>query len=73
VGHARYRSRQAGWSFRFAPNADGTPHRLRGAVTFEWRRGSRVVRRARKRTRTGHRSAAGADPAGFSASVCEIR
>jgi hypothetical protein len=73
VGHARYRVRQAGWSFRFAPAGDGTPHRLRGAVTFEWRRGKKVVRRARKRTRSGHRSAAGADPRGFSASVCEIR
>jgi hypothetical protein len=73
VGRAVYQSRQAGWSFRFTPNADGTPHRLRGAVTFEWRRGDRVVRRARKRTSRGHDDVRGADPPGHSASVCELR
>jgi hypothetical protein len=73
VGHAGFRARQAGWSFRFSPAPDGTPHRLRGAVTFEWRRGGKVVRRARKRTSGGRESAAGADPAGFTAAVCEIR
>jgi len=72
VGSARFRARQAGWSFKFVPPAGGGTHRLRGAVTFEWRVGDEVVRRARKRTRSGHRSAAGADPAGFTASVCEI-
>jgi hypothetical protein len=31
-----------------------------------------VVRRARKHTTAGHRSAAGADPADFSAATCTI-
>jgi len=73
VGAARYRVRQGGWSFKFVPPPDGSTHILRGVVTFEWRRGEKVVRRARKRTTRGHRSAAGADPPGYSASTCEVR
>jgi len=72
VGSASYQARQAGRSFRFqAPSGDGT-ETLRGAVTFEWRRGDRVVRRARKRTTAGHRDARDGDPAGYSAAVCEL-
>jgi len=73
VGSARYKARQAGWSFRFAAPTDGSTELLRGAVTFEWRNGPVVVRHVRKRTTGGHASAAGADPAGYSAAVCEIR
>ena len=73
VGSARYKARQAGWSFRFAAPTDGSTELLRGAVTFEWRNGPVVVRHARKRTTAGHASAAGSDPAGYSAAVCEIR
>jgi hypothetical protein len=73
VGSARYKARQAGWSFRFAAPTDGSTEMLRGAVTFEWRKGPVVVRHVRKRTSAGHASAAGADPAGYSAAVCEIR
>jgi len=46
---------------------------LRGNVTFEWRRGSRVVYQAQKYTEAGHADAAQADPPGFSAAACEIR
>src|SRR3954467_11569958 len=50
AGSARFRARQAGWSFRFTPPSDGSSFLLRGAVTFEWRASDRVVRHARKRT-----------------------
>src|SRR4051812_33408306 len=73
AGSARFRARQAGWGFRFTPPSDGSSFLLRGAVTFEWRASDRVVRHARKRTTRGHRSAAGADPPGYSAAVCELR
>ena len=73
VGSARYRVRQSGWTFRFAAPAAGTTQMLRGAVTFEWRRGTKIVRRARKRTSEGHESSAGSDPPGFSAATCELR
>src|SRR3954452_2937387 len=69
AGSARYRARQAGWSFRFTPPTNGGSHLLRGAVTFEWRKDAKVVRRARKRTTSGHHSAAGADPPNYSAAT----
>lgn len=71
VGRAVFKARQAGWLFVF-PAPAGSPLRLRGAVTFEWRVGRRVVRRARMATSAGHRSAAGSDPAGYSADTCVI-
>ncbi len=71
VGLAKFRARQSGRSFRFAPR-NGTVL-LRGVVTFEWRKNGEVVRRARKRTTAGHRSTAGADPKGYSRSNCTIR
>ena len=74
AGRARGRgSRQAGHSFIVSPPPAGNVYTLRGVVTFEWRaKDGTVVRRARKRTTAGHRSTAGADPAGFSAAECTI-
>ncbi len=71
VGPAGFAARQAGRSFRISPNS-GERVLLRGKVTFEWRRGGEVVRRATRLTRRGHRSSAGADPPGYSASTCTI-
>jgi len=74
AGRAKARgSRQAGHSFRLNPPPAGNVYTLRGLVTFEWRaKDGTVVRRTRKRTTAGHRSTAGADPAGFSAAECTI-
>lgn len=72
VGSARFKARRTGRDFVIKPPATGS-WILRGAVTYEWRRGGEVVRRARKRTRSGHPSTVGADPKGFSAAKCEIR
>lgn len=74
AGRARTRgSRQAGHSFRLSPPRAGNVYTLRGLVTFEWRaKDGTVVRRARRATTAGHRSTAGADPAGFSAAECTI-
>ena len=67
--------RQAGQGFVFAPPSGGY-WRLRGKVFFQWRRGAgkaqRVVGRAEALTTAGHSSAAGADPAGYSAATCVI-
>lgn len=73
VGSAKYVRRQSGWNFSIQPPPEGQTYRLRGVVTFEWRVGKRVVRRAQKRTRSGHKGTAGADPKGFSAAECTIR
>jgi hypothetical protein len=74
AGKARGRNpRQAGHSFTVSPPKAGNVYTLRGFVTFEWRaKDGTVVRRARKRTTPGHRSTAGADPAGFSAAECTV-
>ena len=74
VGRPRVRAtRQAGHSFVLTPPAAGQVYTVRGLVTFEWRsKDGTVLRRARRATSGGHRSTAGADPAGFSAAECTI-
>lgn len=71
VGKGRL-PRQFGRSLRIEPPDEGRVL-LRARVFFQWRteRG-RVLRRESARTRRGHRSDAGADPPGYSASTCTI-
>lgn len=71
VGPAKYKARQAGRLFVFAPPAGGS-FLLRGKVTFQWRRGGKVVRSAALVTTAGHRSTAGSDPEGYSSDTCVI-
>jgi hypothetical protein len=82
VGSSRYRMRQAGYTFAFGAPTTGNAFVLRGRVEFEWRERRRlrsgqlrvvVVRRARANTKAGYPSTVGADPVGYSASLCEIR
>ncbi len=67
---ARGRAIESGWSFEFEPPSKAIL--FRGVVRFRWVRDGRVVRRAREITGAGHRSTAGADPAGYSAATCSI-
>jgi hypothetical protein len=71
VGSARYKARQSGWTFPFRLEP-GQEYQLRGAVSFQWRRGDRVVRRAAKRTTKGHKTAM-SEPEGYSAATCVIK
>ncbi|MBJ7331691.1 MAG: hypothetical protein JHC95_17480 [Solirubrobacteraceae bacterium] len=71
VGTGKFVARQSGRSFEFSPAAGNIL--LRGRVSFEWRRGTRVIRRAVRRTEAGHVSSAGADPEGFSSAECLIK
>jgi hypothetical protein len=50
----------------------GSSYRLRGRVTFEWRRGQEIVRRAVRYTQAGHPGTTGADPSRFSAAECRV-
>lgn len=70
IGAGR-KTRQFGRSFRIEPGR-GRSVLLRGRVFFQWRAKGEVVRRASARTRRGHRSNAGDDPRGYSASTCII-
>src|SRR3954452_13711071 len=72
VGKATYRRRESGWNFSITPPPAGQTYRLRGIVTFEWRKGKKVVRKASKRTHSGHGGASGADRKGASAAECVI-
>jgi hypothetical protein len=71
VGSAKYTRREGGWNITLSSQEPGTKFRLRGVVTFEWRIGDEVVRRARKRTRSGHSGPSG-DPKGYSAAECVV-
>jgi hypothetical protein len=68
IGRGR-RARESGWSFEVAGEG---PRILRGVVGYRWRRNGRIVRRARRITRSGHASTVGADPKGFSAATCRL-
>jgi hypothetical protein len=71
VGSAASRARQAGVDFKI--NASTRRHYLlRGVVTFQWRLHDRTVATTLRSTTTGHSVAAGADPPGYSASVCSL-
>jgi hypothetical protein len=72
VGPAKYKARQAGLVFRFAPPAGGS-YRMRGRVSFQWRtKKGKVVHREAQLTTAGHRSTAGSDPEGYSSDECVI-
>jgi hypothetical protein len=71
VGPTRPRARQAGRSFRISPK-NGEPVVLRGRVSFEWRVRDVVTQRAKLLTRKGHKSSAGSDPPGYTASTCTV-
>jgi hypothetical protein len=61
---------QSGRNFQLVPSAG--PFRLRGVISFQWRRGVHVVHATSRTTTTGHKSLVGADPAGFSVATCKI-
>ena len=72
VGSARYRTRQAGRRFHIDPPLPTTSHVVRGVVDFRWRRKRETVRRATRKTLSGHPTGRHADPRGYSAGICEI-
>jgi hypothetical protein len=61
---------ESGWSFSFTKPSK--PVTLRGVVRFRWRKGDALPRSAEAATEAGHRSAAGSDPAGYSAATCSL-
>jgi hypothetical protein len=71
LGRTPRRTVEAGQNFAFEPPA-GQSLRLRGKVTFRWRRGGETLRRVWELTEAGHTSTRGADPAGYSAAECVI-
>jgi hypothetical protein len=72
VAAGRRGEHDAGWTFEFKPPTSGGAHVLRGVVSFEWRKGRRVLQRTKAFTEAGHPGTVGAEPADFSAETCEI-
>lgn len=72
VGNAAFQRRESGTSFGISAPPSGAVWRLRGVVTFEWRRGTKVVHHARETTVGGHPGTRGSSPKGFSAAECVI-
>ena len=72
AGSGIYERRERGYTFGFKSPAAGRSYVMRGVVEMEWRRGERVVRRARVNTKGGLGDTRGADPAGYSKGLCEI-
>jgi hypothetical protein len=70
VGTAKGTAVESGWSFNFAHPSNSVT--LRGVVKFRWRKGDTLPRSAEVATEAGHRSSAGADPAGYSAATCAL-
>ena len=70
LSRARGRAIESGWGFEFEPPAKAIT--FRGVVRFRWVRDGRVVGRAVEITESGHRSTAGADPAGYTAATCSM-
>jgi hypothetical protein len=70
LGTAKGSAAESGWSFKFAHPSRTVV--LRGVVKFRWRRGDTLPRTAEVATESGHRSSAGADPAGYSAATCAL-
>ncbi|HYM46339.1 MAG TPA: hypothetical protein VES65_09320 [Solirubrobacteraceae bacterium] len=71
LGGART-TRQGGTSFQLMGVKGRPAYTLRGVVTFQWRRGARVLHEVTRTTTAGHRSAADADPPGYSTAQCRI-
>jgi hypothetical protein len=71
VGTSRS-ARQAGRSFVLVPPSASASFLLRGVISFQWRRGGRVLDALSRTTAAGHQSLAGADPPNYSAATCRI-
>jgi hypothetical protein len=65
-------ARQGGTSFQLVPVTGKPGVRMRGVVSFQWRRGKKVLQSTSRPTTPKHKSLAGAEPAGYSAATCLI-
>jgi hypothetical protein len=64
--------RQGGRSFQLVPRTGKPAVTMRGVVSYQWRRGRKVIQSASRPTTAGHKSVAGADPAGYSKETCSL-
>jgi hypothetical protein len=72
LGRATTGVHQGGVRFPFKAPAAGQSYELRGVITFEWKRGNKLLGRMLRHTTHGHRNVDFSDPPGFSAGTCTI-
>jgi hypothetical protein len=72
LGRATRGAHQGGVQFPFQAPAAGESYELRGAITFQWAIGRRVLARAIRHTKHGYQDVDFADPPGYSAGTCTI-
>lgn len=72
LGHATRGAHQGGVRFPFQTPLAGESYQLRGAVTFVWAIGRRVIARAIRHTKHGYQHVDFGDPPGYSAGTCTI-
>jgi hypothetical protein len=70
LGNVKGTPVEYGWSFTFQHATD--PVTVRGVVKFRWRKGDTLPKQSEVATEAGHKSSAGADPAGYSAATCAL-
>jgi hypothetical protein len=63
---------QAGFTFPFQTPAAGQTYTLRGAITFAWKLGRKLIGSALVHTKHGYKNVAFSDPPGYSAGTCSI-
>ena len=68
VGHAAHKVLQVGRTYPFQTS----PTLLAGRVTFDWRRGGKLLGRTSRRTTGRHSSVDFSDPPGFSQPFCRL-
>ena len=56
VGSARYRSRQAGYTFTFKQPSPGSTYFMRGVAEYQWRAKKKTRKRSRRRARRSARA-----------------
>ena len=63
---------EGGWSFQLRPGPHKRATTWRGVVTFQWRRGAKVLAAISRPTTAHHEGLTGADPPNYSAATCAI-
>jgi hypothetical protein len=72
VDPGKGKARQAGHDFTLAAPKKGS-YIVRAQISFQWRRGKKILLSAKRLTAAGHPKTKAADPKHFSAATCTIK
>ncbi|HWF72567.1 MAG TPA: hypothetical protein VG186_04435 [Solirubrobacteraceae bacterium] len=72
LGMGTHGLHQGGVNFTIIPPTPGATYVVRGAITFEWKIGTKVVGKVTKNTGHGYANVGFSSPPGFSAGTCTL-